>query len=370
MKMVQDNKLVSPYFLFFLVQTCQTGIWVLVYQHNILKGAGKDAWLTVLAVGLFIHVIFAMIIYILNQSQNGDLISFHQEIFGKFIGNVLNGIFFIYFALVSLFPINSYINVLQIWVFHSVPSWEISLLISIVVFYIVASGFRVVTAITFWGFAIPIFLLLSIIYLVRYFEPTYILPLLQADVKDYFVSAKDAISIYFGFEPVLIYYPFIKNRDKAVKWGHLALIVTTLIYTLIAIATFLYFTPKKLEKLSWPTLTMTKIIHFQFLERFEFIFIFTWIFVILPIICVYMWCSIRCIRSIFPKLKGTYILIAILLIFIIFESLFVEYKVTLLIDKISSVMGIVIILGYIPLLFIIAVIRNKWKKVKGKGISS
>jgi spore germination protein (amino acid permease) len=360
--MVKENKMVSPYFLFFLMNSTQTGVVVLSFQANIIGGAGHDAWIPVLALGLMMHVIFLMMLYILKHSSAGDILSFHKEIFGKVFGGMLNIILASYFSMVSLFTLHTYIDILQIWVFDGIASWEFSLLFSVLIFYIVAGGFRIVTAVAYWGVVIPSLMLLSLLYLLEFVEVSYLLPFFQFGAKDFFISAKEAAPLYLGFETVLVFFPFIKDREKSPKWGHLALLYSTFIYTMITIMTFMFFTQGKLEHLTWPTLTMIKIIQFPFLERFEFIFIFTWLLVVMPVICIYLWSAIRSIKLTIPNVKATYVLVGLLAVFHFVNSELIEIQYSHLMDQIFGYSGLIFLFCYIPLLFLISVVRKKLKK--------
>ncbi len=358
---VKENKLVSPYFLLFLVHSTQTGIFVLSFQTKIIKGAGHNSWLSVLALGLIMHVIFLMMLTILKQSSAGDIVSFHKEVFGKVLGGLLNILLAAYFSVSSLYVLFTYIDLLQVWVFHGIASWEFSLLFSVLIFYIVAGGFRIVTAIAYWGVIIPSILFLAIFYLLDYVEYSYLQPIFQHGLKDHFISAKEAVPLYLGFETVLVFFPFIKNREKASKWGHFGLLLTTLVYTVITIMTFIFYSLGKLEQLTWPTLTMIKIIQFPFIERFEFIFIFTWLLVLMPVICIYLWSAIRSLKLTIPKIKATYLLIGLLVIFHFVNSELIEIQFSQLWFKIYSYSGSIFLFFYIPFLFVIAVVRKKLK---------
>jgi len=358
---VKENKLVSPYFLFFLMHSAQTGIGVLKFQSHIIKGAGHDAWISVLAFGFVLHAVFFMMLYILRQSKNGDILSFHKEVFGKVLGGSLNLFLAGYFSLFSLFALHHYIDILPIWVFDGIASWEYSLLLSVIILYIVAGGFRIVTAIAYWGVIIPSLLLLSLLYLLNFAEISYLSPVFQYGVKDYILSAKEAAPVFLGFESVLVFFPFIKDREKSSKWGHIALLYTTILYTLITLITFMFFTEGKLEHLTWPTLTMIKIIKFPFLERFEFIFIFTWLLVVLPVICINLWAAIRSIKLTIPRAKPTYLLVAVLVIFHFVNQQLTEIEYSHRMAKIVSYSGLLFLFGYIPFLFLLAVIRKKLK---------
>lgn len=343
------------------MHSTQTGIGVLKFQSHIVKGAGHDAWVSVLVFGLLLHIIFFMMLYILKQSSHGDILSFHKDVFGKYFGGALNMFLAGYFLLFSLFAFHNYIDILPVWVFDGIAPWEYSMLLSVIILYIVSGGFRIVTAISFWGVVIPSFLLLSLLYLLQYAEVSYLTPVFQYGIKDYLISAKEAAPVFLGFETVLVFYPFIKNRETSSKWGHIALFFTTILYTSITIITFLFFSQGKLEHLTWPTLTMIKIITFPFLERFEFIFIFTWLLVVMPVICITMWSAIRSIKLTIPKAKPTYLLVGLLVIFHFVNVQLNEIQYSIPFAKTVSYSGLVFLFGYIPLLFLIAVIRKKMK---------
>ena len=55
---VKENKMVSSYFLFFLVHSTQTGVLFLQIQSTVIKGAGHNAWLPILLLGIMMHVLF------------------------------------------------------------------------------------------------------------------------------------------------------------------------------------------------------------------------------------------------------------------------------------------------------------------------
>lgn len=356
---VKENTMVSPYFMFFLIHATQTGIGVLKFQSEIAKGAGQDAWVSILAVGLSLHLIFLMMLHIMRNSSRGDIISFHTDLLGKYAGGILNILVAIYFLMVGLTAIQSYIDILQIWVFDGIASWEISLLICLCVYYIVSGGFRLIAGMAFWGVIIPAFLTLSLIYLFRNVDFTYIKPFLTHDFKEYLLSAKESGFMYLGLETIFVFLPFIKNGMKSSKWAHFGLLYTTILYLVITVLTFVYFTQGKLQHLSWPTLTMIKSIQLPFLERFEFIFIFTWLLVFIPVVCTYLWSSVRIIKLTFTKLTPTFILFFLLICYFFITSNAEDILFKQMLENVVSYSGLAFLYGYIPLLFMISLIKSK-----------
>jgi spore germination protein (amino acid permease) len=359
---VKENAMVSPYFMFFLINATQTGIGVLKFQSEIIKGAGQDAWVSVLAVGLSLHIIFLMMLHIMRNSSQGDIISFHTDLFGKYVGGILNILVAIYFFGVGLVSLQSYIGILQIWVFDGIASWEFSLLICLSLYYIVSGGFRIIAGIAFWGVIIPSFLTLSFVYVIKYTDYTYIMPLFNHGFKDYLLSAKESGFMYLGLETLFVFFPFIKNGMKSSKWGHYSILYTTIIYLGITLVTFMYFTQGKLQHLSWPTLSIIKMIQLPFLERFEFIFIFTWLLVFVPVVCTYLWSSVRIIKLTFKRLTPTFILFFLVGSYFLITSTVEDIIFKQLLGKVVSHSGLIFLFGYIPLLFMISLIKSMISK--------
>lgn len=277
---------------------------------------------------------------------------------------MLNILLSLYFFSSGLIVVHTYIEILQIWVFDGIPSWEFALVFCVLLYYMVSGGFRTITGMAFWGLIIPSFLLLSFFYIMRFAKLSYIMPFFDHGLKDYLLSAKESGFNYLGFESVLVYFPFIKNGLKESKWGHFGLLYTTIISLVIVFITFTFFTQGKLTNLSWPTLTMIKVIQLPFLERFEFIFIFTWLLVIFPVICINVWSSIRIVKKTFQKLKPTIVLLFVLISYFLYNSIVVDIAQEQVLTKVVSTSGIVVIYLYIPILFMISFIKSKIGKRK------
>ncbi|MEE6450881.1 GerAB/ArcD/ProY family transporter [Gottfriedia acidiceleris] len=365
-KQLKESLTVSPFFLLFLFHSTQTGVGLLNFQSNIVKGAGQDAWVSVLIVGLSIHIIIWLMYYLLKKSNNGDIMSLHQQLFGKWLGNILNTFFYIYMLLVITTIIRSYIAVLITWVFPYFPIWLLSIIMLFVITYLVIGGFRVITGICFWGVIIPSLLLLTFYFPLKYAYWTNLLPVFNHQISDYYISAKYCILMYSGPEFLLIYFPFIKNNQKSQKWAHLSQAYTIILYLFITFVSFAYFSHGQLKHITWPTLMMSKIIRYPFIERFEYVYIFLWLLVILPPCCMALWGAFRILKESFQFKTRKSLWFSIILVHFMVISL----KSKLDVEKIATFMTYItssFLYVYIPILFIIYMVFQAFKKADGLG---
>ncbi|MBO1511225.1 GerAB/ArcD/ProY family transporter [Metabacillus bambusae] len=362
-KQVKESLTVSPFFLFFLIHGTQTGVGMLSFQSKIIKGAEQDAWVSVLLVGFSFHLIIWLMYFLLKKSNNGDIFSLHKQLFGKWIGNIFNLCFYGYIIVTISTIVRSYVEILQVWVFPYIHLWELSLIIVLATTYIVSGGFRVVTGMCFWGVVLPSILFITLYFPLKYANWNNLLPLFNHNFVDYIVSAKQTIFNYLGPELLLIYFPFIKNNNNSQKWAHISIAYTTILYFIITIVTFVYFNIQQLEHTVWPTLISSKIIRLPFIERFEYIYIFAWLLVILPPSCVFLWGGSRILRKTINLKPKTSLWISSSIVFFIVINLKSEISIKN-INSFISTTGLVLVYCYIPILFFLLNIINFFKRRK------
>ncbi|WP_078378780.1 GerAB/ArcD/ProY family transporter [Sutcliffiella halmapala] len=359
-KPVQEQYLVSSFFVFFLIHSSQKGIGMLNFQQTAIKYAGQDAWISILLTGLSVHVILWML-YKMLSNPTKDVMEIHRFCFGTYIGNALSIILVVYFLILSTAVVRIYIEILQVWVFPTIKTWELGIVLICLIYYIVSGGFRVITGFSFFGVVIPTILLFTLYYPFRHSQFNYLLPVFNHSFIDIIKSSKVSSIIFIGFEAILVYFPFIKNPKKSFIWSNMAALYTTILYLFVIISSILYFSQGQLEHTIWPTLTMTKIIEIPFIERFEFIFIFIWLLVIIPTTCIPIWCCTRILKKV-ANIKPRISLVGLLSIILISSILFDDRtKIDFLSASVSEI-GLYFVFVYIPCLFLIYMIQTKRTK--------
>jgi spore germination protein AB len=358
---VPERLQISPFLVLYLIMSMQIGIGVLGYQRIIAKGAGYDAWISVLGAGLSIHIIIWMI-YKICGTVEGDIVAAHAYVFGKKIGNLVSTIFIVYLLIFALAVLRTFIEVIQVWMFPEMSVFWFSAVFLLLSVYIVFGGFRTVAGIAFFCIVLPSYLLLTFGFALKYAEFRNLLPMFDHSMKEYMTSAYNMSLTYIGFEIPIFFYPFIKDAPKSQKWAHLGVFLTTMVYTILAIITFTYFSEAQLAKSIWATLEMWKIVSMPFVERFEYIGIANWNLIILPNICIALWGSSIILKRAFKlrQRKGVIILAIFCLIAINFFD--TRAKINFLNDWTGKI-GFGITYLYIPFLFAATMIA---KKVKNK----
>jgi spore germination protein (amino acid permease) len=356
----KEDKMVSPYFVFYLIHAMQIGVGILGFERVIVQSAGYSSWIAILTSGASIIGLIWVSYRILNKGNN-DIVAIHADIMGKWIGGFFSLLFSLYFFAFALVVLRSYVEVLQVWVFPEVSEWIFVLIIIFLAYSYVTGGFRVVTGVSYLGILYGLPLLLVKFYPLQYADYGNLLPVLNASPAQLFKASKEMTLNFLGFETLFMFYPFIKDGPKSEKWAYFGVLFSIFIYLLTAFVTFVYFNQEQLKGTIWATLTLWKIVDLIIVERFEYIGISVWFFTILPNICIGLWCASRGLNRLFPVTQRNALRIFCLLLFFISILLTDRQQIDVL-QKAVSQMGLYTIYFYLPCLLVLQYIIMKVKK--------
>ncbi|PEJ56692.1 hypothetical protein CN692_16265 [Bacillus sp. AFS002410] len=348
---------ISPYLVFFVIYNSQVGVSILSFQRIIAAKAGNDAWIGVLAAGCLVQVLI-WVMYKLLGKVDGDIIDVHVSIFGNILGKFFSFFIMIYYWLASVYVLLKFIEIVQVWMFPTIPSWIIASLILLSVYYCISGGFRVVVGMSLLSFIFP-----QILLIVLYFFPlkmahfSNLLPIMSHSLKELSDSLKGSMSTTAGTETLLMFYPFIRNPKASKKFAHLGVLFTTLLYTFSSIVSLTFYSEKLLNTTIWPELSFTKIITLPFLERFEYLYISMYLVIVSSLLALLLWCSSRGFKKIFSSKQNYILLILSLLSVVLCQIINDPFKDML--DKYITQMNLWIFYGYIPILLLFVTFK-KW----------
>ncbi|MBE7146944.1 GerAB/ArcD/ProY family transporter [Bacillus mycoides] len=362
MSKIKAEHQISPVFVFFLIHGAQFGAGVLGFARIIAKAAGYDGWIGVLITGIIIHILLWMMYFLLKET-NGNLINLQRQTFGKWLGNGINLIFIAYFLTVSISVIRTYVEIIQVWMFPTASTWMLTLFLCLVSYYIISSGFRVITGICVISIGGTLGYLFLSLFVLKYSHWPNLLPVFTHSFSDILKAAQLSIYSMTGFEIYLMIYPFVKNPKQSHKFAQYGALFSNLLYLFSTLLAFSFFSEKQLSKTIWSQLSMTQVIQLPFIERLEYIAISAYALVIVTSSILPLWAATRGTHEIF-RVKQRGVLIAFMLITLVVSQLLTNrHDINDFISNASRV-SFWLIYIYIPILFIIVWVKRKWKKSK------
>ncbi|MEH7300343.1 GerAB/ArcD/ProY family transporter [Neobacillus drentensis] len=351
---------ISPYLVFFTIYSSQVGVGILSFQRIIAKKAGFDAWIGVLLAGCLVQL-FIWMMYKLLAKADGDIVDVHSMVFGKIIGKCFSLIIMLYFWLASVSVLLGYIEIIQVWMFPNLSSWILSSIILALVYYCVSGGFRVVVGISFLSFLYPqIYLIILYVFPIKMAHFSNLFPIMNHSIMDLLDSVKSSMYTLAGTETLLMFYPFIKNGHSSSKFAHLGALFTTVLYTFSAIVSFSFYSEKQLASTIWPELSLTKVMKFSYLERFEYIYISMYLIIVTALLALLLWCSSRGLKKIFNKKQKYALLILSFASVLVCQLINDPYKDRF--DQFITQMNLWLFYAYIPVLLLVLTILKRGNK--------
>lgn len=355
----KPQTLVNAFLLVFIIHSMQIGVGIQGFQRVIYLEAKQDAWISVVISGILTAVIGWVMVKTLELYQSADLYGIQYDVFGKWLGNLLNLIFVLYFLGGFYVIIRNYIEVIQAWIFPELPTWFLSISLMFLVSYAISGGFRTIVGVSFFSIVLSLWLILMLTYPFQFANWDYLLPIFEARLTEILSGAKQMTFTVIGFEIIYAVYPFIKEKEKVNKFMQLGLFLTTILYLALMIVSLAYFSGGQLERTIWGTLSLFKIVRFPFIERFEYVAISFWALIILPNMILYLWAGSRGLGRIFGKSakKMSWVLMPVL--FITLQFSFTRTEINLINDYYAKI-AFYIVYIYPFALYGMALIKKKF----------
>lgn len=345
-------KQISVYSPVFLLPAMQIGVGVLGFERIIAKEAGYDAWVSVLIAGAGVNVLIWLIYKILTRNpETPDLFTVHRDLFGRSAGGLLSSLFIIYFAAQSLDLVRTYLEVIQVWMFPAMNIPAAAALLLLLIYSYTIGGFRVIAGFCLIGTVIVQPLLFLKLFPLQHAHYYHLIPHLDHSAADLLNGAKRMTVNYLGFEMLLIYFPFIKEREKSQKWAQSGALYTCMIYLVSALTAFAYYSEEQLKTVIWATLTLWKIVNLPFIERFEYAGISIWLFNVLPSACLAVWAVTRGMKLVYGFRQKNTLRVLLILLLACCILLTTREQINWFNTAISGV-GFYMVSLYIPVLFI------------------
>jgi spore germination protein (amino acid permease) len=360
----KKNLIFNTFLVAFILHTAQIGVGIAGLPRIVFMEAGQDAWISIIASGVVVSIVLFFISKLLACYSSADLYGIQYDIFGRWISKLFNLVYILYFLIVTYVIMMNYTEMVQAWIFPKMPTW---LLVTFLVFlasYAVLGGIRVVVGVTFLGLIITFWLVLVIYTPIKHLDLNHLQPVFVSSWKEHLMAIYKVSFSVIGFELLLIVYPYVKEKKKALRCALFGTWYSTFLLTLVTAVSIGFFSQESILKTIWPVLSMFKIVRIPNLERFEFIAVSFWMMVILPNICIYFWAATRGVKRVFNfSQKKTIYCFAIALVA---GSFLIDDRLTMntVTDKVGT-FSFMLSFIYPCFLFVVVKIKQSFTKMKG-----
>ncbi|WP_246880346.1 GerAB/ArcD/ProY family transporter [Sporosarcina sp. 6E9] len=361
---IKPGQSIRAFYLIFIIVGIQVGVGILGVPRYIFAVAHQDAWVSIIIAFAYMLIVTWAMFIILNKYENADIFGIQVDIFGRWIGKLLGTIYLLFFMVEFLSVLLNYIEIVQVFIFPTITTFIMGLLLLLLVIYSVQGGIRVVVGTVF------IFSLLSPwIFLLLYdpisrMEVTHFFPMFDASFTELLKGARSTIYTFLGLEIIFVIYPFIDNKKDAKLPSYIGISISALLVLSTTIISLGYFSPNDFNLITWPVLSLFKSVSFSFMERFDYFIIAEWMMVTIPTMVLLMWMITHGAKRLYAIPENTTLYVVSILSLIVCTVLNRDFEIRKVSD-IVNVMGFWIVFIYPLLLLPIVLFKKRRQKTKG-----
>jgi len=338
----------------------QSGITLFVMPRLVAENFGYNGWIAIPIIsGIFLLLIFLMG-YVCKKMNRVSPLDIIDNVLPKFLRYpfylLLTGIWAILGCSVGA----SYFQIIKMISFPNTPQYIFKGILSVIAFFILASGFDSFVKGTVVFFFLTIWTLISSVFVLQEFDFARLTPFIFAGETNFIDGTFEVIQAFLGLELFILFSSYIQkdiNITKVMVYGHL---LVTGVYLFVTFIAFGFFSFNQLTEIQYPVLHMLDIVHLPFLERVDnLIFSFFFIKVIVTVIAYY-WAAKETLKQVFTKVNEK-----VLILFIVAPCFLLAFKMETAreIDTIVSIFTkIAFSIAIILPISLLILVKNKQKK--------
>ncbi|MFF2154475.1 GerAB/ArcD/ProY family transporter [Paenibacillus chitinolyticus] len=274
---IEPKDTISQGQLFLLIIKLQIGVGILSLPYRLHQLAKGGGWISVLIAGVFLQLILVMMWMLMKRFPSYSVFRIASAITGRYAGALIGAAYVAYFLLVGGVVMMGAFDIINRWILQNTPRWAVLFLFMLTGVYLIRGTFRTITRI----FILFTFLIGPMMFLIGYgvhrANLLYLLPLNEAGIWNIVLSSKETITAMYGFELILIIYPFVKGNHagklKAVSAGTWFVV---LFYAFTVFTCMTVFSPQQLNMIPEPVMYLLRSLPFGAMDRADLLFLPIW----------------------------------------------------------------------------------------------
>jgi len=274
---------------------------MLVIPSIAIGRAGQDAWMSILAAWACGMVFILMYSRMIRDNPAGvPFLKFVESRLGRVVTTIVGVLLAHYYLSTLSGIIRELIEFLSDAVLLRTPMLVIGGVAVGVAVYSAIHGLEVVArvGIVVFGFSVVLFFV-HIFLLVDHLHLKYLAPIGEASVNHIIGGSFPAIGWFSESSLLLLMAPYV-SRQAAIRtiglWG---MSLSAMFLLLTVIVAILVFGPSLPGMMAYPTSSVAETIDYDFVERMDVLFIFSWMSTIYLKICMFFFGTVHCFRTVF-----------------------------------------------------------------------
>lgn len=306
-----------------LIFGVQVGIGMISLPRILEEKAGTSGWISLLIGGLLSLIISAAIVKLREKDPNCSFNTYFTHCFGKVIGSIFSIFFTMFFLGTGFVVFLRSILFIQSYILQDSSFFILLVLFLIPTYQFVTGGIQIIGKYVEIIFPIVIIFLIMLLFTLKQSNIHFILPIIKDGWSPIFKAVPSTVTSFLGIEIIFILYPYLEEKEKALKGAMIANGMIIFLYLYVTIICFVVYSPDEIGMIFEPVLDILSVIELQYAERLDFILFSLFLMVISKTWIMYMWIGMTNLAEMFQQKRIDYLFIGLSSIFLFLTNLFI-----------------------------------------------
>lgn len=354
------NDITSKQFFVFIIN-CQVGTGIITLSNQLAEQVGHDGWIPTVIGGILCALVMLIEMLLLKRYSNKSIVEIDKVLYGKWVGGIFNIMLIAYTFFGGCIILRRFSDIVASQILRDTPPLVSGIFIMLPSLYLLCYGLTPICKVGCEAFLIITLTIIMYMLAAKDMSFRNLLPVAEAGIIPILKSLKTTVYTYLGFETVAYIYPCVKDKENALKYAELAIILVTIFFTAtVAIVTSI-FGEKLLKQLPTSLMFLSGIVDIPVIERIDLFFIILWMPLVACVARNFMFCTYFSLEKMFPMKKRILSIVVMSVLSILISRMPRNFSETEKIVSIFSMCSIVINAFFI-ITFIISIIKDKLTK--------
>lgn len=184
----------------FLVFGSIVGVGVVSLPNDIVKIAYEDAWISAILGGIYPLYMVLIAKAMVKRFPYGNIILLSKKYLGKYVGSLLNIIFYSYFIFLSSMGLSAYISLIRTFVLGFLTLEKTIYIMVLIIIYTSSKGLKTLGKINVYIFFITIVIFISPYPALRQGSIKNVMPILHSGTINILKGSLNTAVAYAGIE--------------------------------------------------------------------------------------------------------------------------------------------------------------------------
>lgn len=297
----ENVKLLTASEYSFFIMGFSLGPAFLRLPNNLVEVGKQDSWIASIIAIIYPLTVVFLSCYIIKKRPKENILILSKTYFGKILGSLLNFFFMLQFILYAVTVTLDFVDLTETFIVTFLTPLKIIIIIVSLSAYASYKGLKTLGKLN----QLITYSFLLILLSVSALEHGTILniqPVFGTGLLTIIKATKNTAYVYTGWESMLLFYPYVQNKEDIKKSILTTLFITVSVWIWTVFITIYYLGVNIVPRNFWSFIVVFESISIPVINNFRYVFMFSWILIIFRMVANYYYATAFFLNS-FTKVK-------------------------------------------------------------------